>query len=835
MPDKQTDFSLPTISVIVVNYNGRDHLDACFRSLYAIAYPKEKLELILVDNCSIDGSQEFMSAHFPGVKIIGNPANYGFARANNIGAAEAVGGYVAFLNNDARVDPSWLYELVSTLRRHPSAACAGSKILSWDGRTVDFVGGYLNFCGFGFQMDYGKPHADGAYGEERYLLFACGASMLIDRQVFLDSGGFDEDYFAFFEDVDLGWRLWLLGHWVVFSPKSIVYHRHHGTAGELSPHRLRTLWERNSIFTIYKNYEQQNLDKVLPIALLLSANRGLRDVQVDPDAFRVASNDDRAGAVKVPKIGLSCLAAMDEFTANLPRLAEKRSWVQSRRRRSDEDVLRLFQRGVDSPVIHTDGFLRAQQTLVEHLGLPAFLRKPPPRVLLISHDVIGENMAGPAIRYWEIAKVLANEFSVTLAGPGRTSLSSPDFQVKGYARSDPNSINPLLSDADIVLAFGFVLHLFPALQTTDKPLIVDVYDPFTLEDLEVYKDRPVADSSQIISIHTAVINNQLRAGDFFICANERQRDYWLGMLTANNRVNPSTYADDKTLARLIDVVPFGLPAARPKHLRQVLKGVHPGIRESDKVVLWGGGIWEWLDPLTLIRAMASIASCRDDIKMFFLGKQHFDPVTVPETGICARTIELSERLGLLGKYVFFNDWTRYDERQNFLLEADIGVSLHPNHVETRFAFRTRMLDYIWAGLPVIASGGDEMSELVERFDLGKVVAFEDVDSVAAAIVDMADTPNLRETRRADFERVARQYTWEAVAAPIVEWCHDPRKAADKAWQAARTSLPSVGPAQPTPMWALPSRAWQALRTTGAGGLVREVRSYVRWRMADMRR
>jgi len=464
--------------------------------------------------------------------------------------------------------------------------------------------------------------------------------------------------------------------------------------------------------------------------------------------------------------------------------------------------------------------------------VPSLIPVPAAKVLLICHDVIGENMAGPAIRYWEMARALSKDFEVTLAAPGRPRLQTDVFKVRGYARSAASSLAPLVADADVILSFGFVLDLFPFLQSVEKPLIVDIYDPFTLEHLEVFGERPIADQARIASLYTAMLNQQLRAGDFFICTNERQRRFWLGMLTANNRVNPSTYAEDRTLSRLIDIVPFGLPSDPPQHRRQVLKGVRPGIRLSDKVVLWGGGIWEWLDPITLVQAVAKIAEVRDDVKLFFLGKQHFDTLTAPETRICERTIRLCRDLGLLDTKVFFNDWTPYNERESYLLEADIGVCLHPSHIETRFASRTRVLDYIWAQLPIVISQGDSMSEVVRHRDLGRVVPCSNADAVANAILDLLDDPWLRERLRSNFERTAQEYTWERVIEPVIRWCRTPKRAPDKDGCVRWGSLPAVAAVSPTPLWKLPSRAAYLLRSDGAGAMMREVRNYVRWRMAD---
>lgn len=830
--DESPPQTLPTVSVIVLNYNGKRHLETCFPSLLDLRYPKERLELVMVDNDSRDGSVEFMRRNYPAVRVIRNPENYGFAKGNNIGARESTGQYIAFLNNDSRVDPDWLMELVKPLSVDLDTVCVASKILSWDGKAVDFVGGKLNFYGYGFHVDYGAPYIDKYYDEDKFVPAPCGGAMLIDRAVFLQCGGFDEDFFAYFEDVDLGWRLWVLGYSVVLASKAIAYHKHHGTSSTIADHRRRVAFERNSFYTIFKNYQQENLNRVLPMALLMSAKRGLHDSEIDPHNFSWKAGQDGSVLKKVPGLGLACLVAMDQFVANLPRMLEKRQWIQERRRRTDEEIFARFARWVNTPVIYAPGFLATQDILVKNMEVPAFVKQPDKYVLLLTHDIIGEKMAGPGMRYWEIARALSKEFGVTLAAPGQPGISSPDFTVRGYRRSDPESITPLVKEADIVFAFGFLIHQFPMLQTLDKPLVVDIYDPFTLEDLEVYSKRPLPEQAEILHTHTGVLNNQIRAGDFFVCASERQRDYWLGMLTANNRVNPSTYSNDRTLRRLIDVVSFGLPSTPPEHYRQVLKGVVPGISAQDKVILWGGGIWEWFDPLTLIRAMSRIAARRDDVKLVFMGKQHFDKVTVPETPIAGKAIALSKELGLLDRQVFFNEWAAYEERQNFLMEADIGVSLHLPTVETRFAFRTRMMDYIWAGLPIVATEGDFMGEVVQRYGLGKIVPCQDEEALAAALIEMLEVPNLREAYRPRFERVAAEYTWEKVTEPLVAWLKNPQRAADKVAHVGTALVHQTPPVSATPWWDLPGKGLHHLKKGGVKGLTREVKSYIRWKTAD---
>ncbi len=125
-------------------------------------------------------------------------------------------------------------------------------------------------------------------------------------------------------------------------------------------------------------------------------------------------------------------------------------------------------------------------------------------------------------------------------------------------------------------------------------------------------------------------------------------------------------------------------------------------------------IYNWFDPLTLLHAVDKLRARVPEVRLFFLGMKHPNP-HVPEMRMAVETRALADELGLTGTHVFFNEgWVEYDDRQNFLLEADVGVSTHLDHVETEFSFRTRILDYFWAGLPVVATGGDSLAELIEE-------------------------------------------------------------------------------------------------------------------------
>jgi GT2 family glycosyltransferase len=411
------DVRLPAVSVIILNYNSLPHLSDCFDSLLRLEYPADRVELILADNASTDGSVEWLMAHYPIARVVLNGANLGFAGGNNEAAKAARGEWLAFLNPDTRVDPHWLAELIEPIQRDPQLACVASKMLSWNGTTIDFADAAINFMGWGCQPGFGSRDLS-QYDREKDLLFACGGALLIKRQTFLDTGGFDADYFAYFEDVDMGWRLWLYGQRVVYAPQAIVYHRHHGSWDSVNSLKRWLLAERNTLYTIIKNYDADNLARVLPAALLLVLQRAYLDTHPDPAALgaaaavrvygtryyvdqvwqllkrgqldqiwprtraelqrrtfaRLASSPMQPMArpvmnvIDLPAIALSRLAAGRAVRQAWPELYAKRAAVQAKRVRADVDVFALFQWALVSN-FGDEAFIHAMQVAIARFGL----------------------------------------------------------------------------------------------------------------------------------------------------------------------------------------------------------------------------------------------------------------------------------------------------------------------------------------------------------------------------------------------------------------------------------------------------------------------------------
>jgi glycosyltransferase involved in cell wall biosynthesis len=216
----------------------------------------------------------------------------------------------------------------------------------------------------------------------------------------------------------------------------------------------------------------------------------------------------------------------------------------------------------------------------------------------------------------------------------------------------------------------------------------------------------------------------------------------------------------------------------PTRTRAAIRGAIPGIGDEDAVVLWGGGIYNWFDPLTLLRAVDRVRADVPGIRLVFLGLRHPNP-DIPEMEMAVATRRLAEELGLVGTHVFFNeDWVEFDDRQNFLLDADLGVSTHLRHIETEFSFRTRILDYLWAGLPILATDGDGFAELIRAEGLGLVVPPDDVDALTDALRRLLTDAELAAACRARVAAVAPTLRWSSALEPLVTFCRDPKRAAD---------------------------------------------------------
>jgi len=390
------------------------------------------------------------------------------------------------------------------------------------------------------------------------------------------------------------------------------------------------------------------------------------------------------------------------------------------------------------------------------------------RVLVISEDPVGSEMGGNAIRAYELARALGEHAAVTLASPLAGGTAAGVDQV-AFDRDDPRALRAHLRGVDVVVTLPQNPVVSAQLRRCGARVVYDLYDPKPLQMLEAFAAARGATRRYWSTIALDHVMDALAFGDHFICASERQRDLWIGAMLGAGLISPALYSSDPTLRGTIDVVPFGVPAEPPSATGAGPYERFARLGRSEEIVLWNGGLWNWLDPLCAVEAIARVVERRPSARLLFMGRP---PLAQGQAQAAAAARARAAALGLLDEVVFFNDrWVPYRQRADWLAVADCALSLHVEHLETRYSFRTRLLDCFWAGVPVVCTEGDELAERVARERLGVAVAPGDPQAAAEAIVTVLGDG--KQSHRDALARVAADYRWSAVAAPLVDYVCDP--------------------------------------------------------------
>lgn len=315
------------VAVIIVNWNGLKYLENCFNSLRSQTY--KSFKVIFVDNGSEDDSVIFIEKNYPEMEIVKLKKNTGFCFGYNTGIRKALEDknikYVIVLNNDTKLDEKYIKEMVNCAIRHPEAGSIQPKILNfYDRKKIDCAGIYITRDGTAHNRGYQKDSEK--YSEEEEIFGANGTASLFTREAlektqFRNGEYFDNDHFAFYEDVDLAWRLKKAKFKSYFCPQAIVFHVHSGTAGKASLLKAHYL-HRNYFFTIIKNYPVGQLVKTL-------FWRFLSYIQLVLNVFRKKERETEfiEGYGK-GKVAVVILKAWGGVIRNLPRLIRKRRFIK---------------------------------------------------------------------------------------------------------------------------------------------------------------------------------------------------------------------------------------------------------------------------------------------------------------------------------------------------------------------------------------------------------------------------------------------------------------------------------------------------------------------------
>jgi len=309
----------PLVSIIIVNYNGKEYLEKCLKSLMKIAY--KNYEIIIVDNNSTDDSLEFVKNKYPSIIIIKLDKNHGFAEPNNIGAKIAKGDFLLFLNNDTVVNPNFLEKMVNVLNKDSKIAICQSLLLK-PNNDIDSSGDFVDELGRAYSSR--KKLTD-----VKEILCARGASMMVKKDPFWDLGGFDKKFFASFEDVDICWRAWLWGYKVVLVPDSIVYHKGGSTVQNMSS-EVRFHGVKNSLVLRLTNFETSFALSSIMKSFFIVLARKLFKVDVVPDPEE---------SLPLPSFGI-LLHGVGWVFKNISYVTSKRKEVNSRRVVSTNDLLK---------------------------------------------------------------------------------------------------------------------------------------------------------------------------------------------------------------------------------------------------------------------------------------------------------------------------------------------------------------------------------------------------------------------------------------------------------------------------------------------------------------
>jgi GT2 family glycosyltransferase len=309
-------------SVIIVNYNGREHLDRVLRSLQRDGRPD--YEVIVVDNASSDGSAQHVAIRFPGVRLMRNNANLGFAAANNRAARQARGDYLAFLNPDTEVEPGWLEALIGALEAQPSAGLVTAQVLLMHDRgRTNTCGNNMHITGFTLCRAMGTPRSSD--GTSVVVGAASGAAFAMRRDLYEALGGFDESFFLYMEDSDLSLRARLAGYCCLYVPSSLVYHDYRLCFGPQKTYYQ----ERNRYAMLLKTFRWPSLLALVP-ALILG--------EVVAWGFVLLYEPGRL---------VNKLRAYTWIARHWLQLMQARRQTQLLRRVSDRDLLRLSTHRLD--------------------------------------------------------------------------------------------------------------------------------------------------------------------------------------------------------------------------------------------------------------------------------------------------------------------------------------------------------------------------------------------------------------------------------------------------------------------------------------------------------
>jgi glycosyltransferase involved in cell wall biosynthesis len=367
------------------------------------------------------------------------------------------------------------------------------------------------------------------------------------------------------------------------------------------------------------------------------------------------------------------------------------------------------------------------------------------RILLLVYGDLGPRVTGPEIRGLGLARTLARRHEVTVA------IGDGSGEAGDGIRVVPATRRRLAREA--IRHDAFIAPSIPPYVLALKSLgslltITDQYDPIDLEQGTLTGRHAAA----AIRDARAARRLQLAYADVVLCANDAQRRSLTGEIDSLDRRGSGPD---------VAVVPFGLPPAPAASSRRPLRERFPEIPPGDRIVLWWGSVWRWLDAETAIRAVAAL----DGVSLVITAGPPRGRTENVNDAEAAR--DLARSLGVLGRSVFFLDeWIPYEDRHHYLLEADAGVTLHRATPEAALAARARYMDYLWCGLPCVLARGDEWAQRFGEAGFATLVPPQEPEAVRQALSELLEEPGARAAARDAGVSLAATLSWDAAVRPL---------------------------------------------------------------------
>jgi glycosyltransferase involved in cell wall biosynthesis len=372
-------------------------------------------------------------------------------------------------------------------------------------------------------------------------------------------------------------------------------------------------------------------------------------------------------------------------------------------------------------------------------------------------------MAGMGIRALELARALGREFDVHLLVGNDPAEASALADGVTVVRAAAGELAAAAKGADAAVVSGHAANWWFH-QVPSVPVAADLYDPFFIENLHYATTL----GPRTAEHDHATLGLALARADYFFCASPEQRLFYAGALYQKGRIGASNFPDDPRLARLIGIVPFGVPASPAAGDREAGRRA-VGAPSSGPLVLFGG-IYDWYEPELLLEAWTVVLRRDPEAKLLFF--ENPNPETTPQR-VYARARERARAVDPQGRSILFAPWLPYAVRSDLYAAVDVLVAISAEGLETDLSFRTRLLDAAWGGVPSLSVGGGALARELEEAGAGRRVA-PTASALAEALSQTLSDAAEREKASAAARKFAAGRSWTSVAAPVAAWCRDAR-------------------------------------------------------------